>query len=77
MQYLREEAYRLGLDLKIASQGFVQLSVSAGKILSGSQTQELFSGMSEYATALGLDAFRYEKALLGFTQIANKGQLMA
>lgn len=77
MQYIRDEAYRLGLDLKVAAQGFTQLSVASKEIMGSQQTQELFTGLSEYSTALGLDQYRYEKALLGFTQIANKGQLMA
>lgn len=77
IQFIRDEAYRLGLDLKTAAQGFVQMSVASKEIMSSGQTQELFTGLSEYSTALGLDQFRFEKALLGFTQIANKGQLMA
>ncbi|MGL5013812.1 MAG: tape measure protein, partial [Bacteroidales bacterium] len=77
IQFIRDEAYRLGLDLKTAAQGFVQMSVAAKEIMSSGQTQELFTGLSEYSTALGLDQFRFEKALLGFTQIANKGQLMS
>ena len=77
IQYVRDEAYRLGLDLKTAAQGFVQMSVASKEIMSSGQTQELFTGLSEYSTALGLDQFRFEKALLGFSQIANKGQLMA
>lgn len=77
IQFIRDEAYRLGLDLKTAAQGFVQMSVASKEIMSSGQTQELFTGLSEYSTALGLDRFRFEKALLGFTQIANKGQLMA
>lgn len=77
IQFIRDEAYRLGLDLKTAAQGFVQMSVASKEIMSSGQTQELFTGLSEYSTALGLDQFRFEKALLGFTQIANKGQLMS
>lgn len=77
IKFIRDEAYRLGLDLKTAAQGFVQMSVASKEIMSSGQTQELFTGLSEYSTALGLDQFRFEKALLGFSQIANKGQLMA
>ena len=77
IQFIRDEAYRLGLDIKTAADGFVQMSVASKDILSNGQTRELFTGLSEYATALKLDSFRYEKVLLGFNQIANKGQLMA
>lgn len=77
IQFIRDEAYRLGLDIKTAADGFVQMSVASKDILSNGQTRELFTGLSEYATALKLDSFKYEKVLLGFNQIANKGQLMA
>lgn len=77
IQFIRDEAYRLGLDIKTAADGFVQMSVASKDILSNGQTMELFTGLSEYATALKLDSFKYEKVLLGFNQIANKGQLMA
>lgn len=77
IKFIRDEAYRLGLDIKTAADGFVQMSVASKDILSNGQTRELFTGLSEYATALKLDSFKYEKVLLGFNQIANKGQLMA
>jgi hypothetical protein len=71
MKYLRDEAYRLGLDLKIAAQGFTQMSIAGREIMTDSQTQELFSGFSEYATALGVDQFRYEKGILAIGQMMN------
>ena len=77
IQFIRDEAYRLGLDLKTAAQGFVQMSVAGKDIMSGGQMQELFTGFSEYATALGVDQFRYEKGILAIGQMLNKNQVMA
>lgn len=77
IKYIRDEAYRLGLDLKTASQGFVQMSVAGKEIMDNSQMKELFTGFSEYATALGTDQFRYEKGILAIGQMLNKGQIMA
>lgn len=71
IQFLREEAYRLGLDLKIAAQGFTQMSVAGKEILKPTEIQSLFTGLSEYSTALGVDSFRYEKAVLAIGQMLN------
>lgn len=77
IQFIRDEAYRLGLDLKTAAQGFVQMSVAGKEVMNGGQMQELFTGFSEYATALGVDQFRYEKGILAIGQMLNKQQIMA
>lgn len=71
IQFIRDEAYRLGLDLKTAAQGFVQMSVAGKEVMNGGQMQELFTGFSEYATALGVDQFRYEKGILAIGQMLN------
>ena len=71
IQFIRDEAYRLGLDLKTAAQGFVQMSVAGKEVMNGGQMQELFTGFSEYATALGVDQFRYEKGILSIGQMLN------
>lgn len=77
LEFLRNEAYRLGLDLKVAAQGFTQMNVAGKEIMSSGQLQELFTGFSEYATALGVDQFRYEKGILAIGQMLNKQTIMA
>lgn len=71
LEFLRNEAYRLGLDLKVAAQGFTQMNVAGKEILDNQQMQSLFTGFSEYATALGVDQFRYEKGILAIGQMLN------
>ena len=77
IQFIRDEAYRLGLDLKTAAQGFTQMSVAGKEVLSSSQIQELFTGFSEYATALGMDQVRYERSITAIGQMLNKNQIMS
>lgn len=77
IKFIRDEAYRLGLDLKVAAQGFVQMSVAGKEVMSGNQMKDLFTGYSEYATALGVDSFRFEKGILAIGQMLNKQQIMA
>ena len=77
ISYLDKEVYRLGLDIKIASQGLVQMSVAANGVMNNEQIQGLFTGLGELSTAVKLDPFRYEKAIMAISQMLNKGQLMA
>lgn len=77
MKYAREEAYRLGLDMKTTAEGYAQLGIGTKHFMNDMQTRELFTGFSEYAKVAGVDAFRFEKSLLGLIQVGNKGQLMA
>ena len=77
ISYLDKEVYRLGLDINIASQGLVQMSVAANGVMNNEQIQGLFTGLSELSTAVKLDPFRYEKAIMAISQMLNKGQLMA
>lgn len=77
ISYLDKEVYRLGLDIGIASQGLVQMSVAANGVMSNGQIQGLFTGLSELSTAVKLNPFRYEKAIMAISQMLNKGQLMA
>jgi hypothetical protein len=71
IKYIRDEAYRLGLDLKTASNGFVQMSVAAKNQMTSQQLKELFSGFSEYTTALGTDPVRFERGITAIGQMLN------
>ena len=77
LEYIRNEAYRLGLDLKTATDGFVQLSVNSKKIMDNSQIHDLFTGFSEYATAIGIDKVKYQRSIMALNQMAGKGQIYA
>lgn len=77
IQFLKDQAYRLGLDLKIASQGYVQMSVNSDGILNKAQNDELFKGFSEYATALQVDPVKFQRGITAIGQMMGKGQIMA
>lgn len=75
--YLDNQIRRLGLDVDIASKGFVQLGVAGKGVLAQDQIRSIFQGLSELGTAVQLDPMRYEKAILAISQIMNKGTLMS
>lgn len=77
IKFLKDQSYRLGLDLKIASQGYVQMSVNSEGILSKAQNNELFTGYSEYATALQVDPVKFQRGITAIGQMMGKGQVMA
>ncbi|WP_115447801.1 tape measure protein [Escherichia coli] len=77
IQFVREQSYRLGLDLKTAAQGYTQMSISAKGVLSKAQNDELFKGFSEYATALQVDPVKFQRGITAIQQMMGKGQIMA
>lgn len=77
VQFLKDQAYRLGLDLKTASQGYVQMSIAAEGVMSKGQNDDLFKSFSEYATALQVDPVKYQRGITAIGQMMGKGQVMA
>lgn len=75
--FLKEQTNRLGLDMKIASQGYVQMSVNSEGVMSKNQNDELFKGFSEYATALQVDPVKFQRGITAIGQMMGKGQVMA
>lgn len=76
-QFIKDESYRLGLDIKRASEGYTQMSISGQGQLSNDQTDKLFTGFSEYATALQVDPVKYQRGITAIGQMLGKGQIMA
>lgn len=77
MKFVRDQSYRLGLDLKVAAQGYTQMAIAADGVLSKSQNDELFKSFSEYATALQVDPVKYQRGITAIQQMMGKGQIMA
>lgn len=77
LEFIRNEAYRLGLDLEIATNGFTQMAVNGRKVMDNTQLHELFTGFSEYATAMGVDRVRYRRSIMAIQQMMGKGQIYA
>lgn len=77
IKFLKDEAYRLGLDMKIAAQGYTQMSVNSAGILNKQQNNELFTGFSEFATASQVDPVKFQRGITAIGQMMGKGQVMA
>ncbi|QGZ16303.1 hypothetical protein Hena1_01530 [Erwinia phage Hena1] len=77
MEFVQKQAYRLGLSLKVASQGYTQMSVNAKGVISDSDTNALFKGLSEFSTASGADPVKYQRGITAIGQMLGKGQIMA
>lgn len=77
LEFIRNEAYRLGLDLEIATRGFTQMAVNGRKIMDNTQLHDLFTGFSEYATAMGVDRVKYQRSIMAIQQMMGKGQIYA
>ena len=76
LAFVKEEAFRLGLGLTEATKGFAKLAAARGEI-SLEDTKELFLGVSEASTLLGLTAEESNRALLAVQQMASKGKISA
>lgn len=76
MQFVKDEAFRLGLGLTQATKGFAKLAAARGN-LTLDDTKELFTGVSELSTVLGLSAEESNRALLAIQQMASKGKISA
>ncbi|URC22114.1 tape measure protein [Serratia phage vB_SmaM-ChuuTotoro] len=76
-KFIKDQAYRLGLDLPKASEGYTQMSISGQGQITKQQTNDLFTGYSEYATALQVDPVKYQRGITAIGQMLGKGQIMA
>lgn len=77
IQFVKDQSYRLGLSLKEASQGYVQMSIAADGVITKQQNDDLFKSFSEYSTALQVDPVKYQRGITAIQQMMGKGQIMA
>lgn len=75
LEFLKKESMRLGLDLKSASQAYMKLTVSSRGKISSDQTNQLFTGVSELSTAMGLDTESQSGAIYAIQQMLSKGKV--
>lgn len=78
LQFLREEANRLGIDLTVAANSFVKLSSAARETsLEGKGARDVFVAISEAAAVMHLSAAETEGALLAINQMISKGTVQS
>lgn len=76
LQFVDEQAVRLGLDLRKTSKDFVKLR-AVNKDLSDDDLKEIFLGVAEAGTVLGLSADDMTGSLRAVQQMMSKGQIMS
>lgn len=78
MEFLRETAQRLGLDLASAGVAFAKFEVaSQGSVLRGQGVKDIFLAVSEATTAMGLSSEVTEGAMLALQQMMSKGTVQS
>ncbi len=78
MAFVREEAKRLGLSLQESAQGYIKIAAAAkGTALEGEPVKEIFTAVSEAATALQLSVDDTDGALRAISQMMSKGKISA
>ena len=78
MDYLRQNAQILGLDLRTSAQEYTRLAASADAMnVSMEDQQKLYTGLSRASTVLHLDAQKVQFATLALTQMFSKGKIQA
>ncbi len=78
MDFLRKTADDLGLNFLNSAKGYRQLAAAArGTTLEGKQTRDIFLGISEAATVLGMSTDDTAGSLLAISQMISKGNVQA
>ena len=74
MDFARDTANRLGLDLLSTAQAYAKLAASTkGTRIEGEATKTMFLGVSSAAATMGLSANQVNGVMLALSQIASKG----
>lgn len=78
LEFLKETASRLGINLESSASAFVKLAASAkGTSLEGKATRDIFTGLGSAMSQLGLSSAETERAFLAVAQMMGKGTIQA
>lgn len=78
LQFVREEAARLGISFTEAAEAYKGIfAASKGTELEGKATQKIFTGIASASAALGLSAADTSASLLAVSQMISKGKISA
>lgn len=69
MKFIREEAFRLGIDLKTAAKAFLGLKASSGDALGEEGVKRLFTSVLSISKAFGMSVDDTRGTFKAFTQI--------
>ena len=76
LEFVRKEAYRLGLGLKESAKGFAKMNAARGD-MSLEDTKKAFTGIAEMSTLLGLSSEEGSRAINALQQMMSKGVVSA
>ena len=78
LDWIRERAQYLGLDLETAAQSFAKFSGAArGTSLEGQGVKDIFDGVAKAATTMHLSAEQADGTFLALQQMLSKGKVSA
>ena len=77
LKFVDEQAVRLGLDLRETTDAYTKLQFAAKSKMSREDTKALFTGFSEFATALKVNPEQQKSGLRALQQMLNKTTLMS
>jgi tape measure domain-containing protein len=78
MQFVSQTADKLGLSFATAADAYKKITAAAmGTKLAGQTTRDIFLGISEASTVLGLSSEETSRALLAISQMISKGKVSA
>lgn len=76
MKFVRDEAYRLGLNLKESTKGYAKMLAARGN-MSVADAKSSFTGVAEMSTLLGLSSEETSRTLTALQQMMSKGVVSA
>ncbi|MCZ8339627.1 MAG: tape measure protein [Burkholderiaceae bacterium] len=78
LQFIRDQAGRLGLEFDSTAASYAKFAAAGrGTTLEGQQTREIFIGIAQASTALGLSSEETAGALTAVQQIISKNKVSA
>lgn len=78
IEFVSSTAKNLGIPLRSAREGYVQLASSTRNTpIEGQATKDIFTGLSQAATVLNLSEDQVSRAFLAVSQSASKGKVQA
>jgi tape measure domain-containing protein len=78
LEYLRDTAYRLGLDFSTSAKAYANFAAATKESgVTAEQTRTIFEGVAQASAKMGLSAAETEGALLALSQMAGKGVVSA
>ncbi len=77
LEFVRQTARKLKIDLEVATNGYKQLAAAANNTGLESETNSIFTSVTQASRVFGLSAEQTEGAILALSQMISKGTVQA